>query len=276
VFAGQKDVVEAKLWGKVVRITTSVVGGTVLILGVWFWYAWFGQTPKPMIAIRFENDPAYSGKSAFAGTAKDQLIYLHGGTLARYDMKQKKEVWSHFIIDKKQIEADVAKEMREIQKEIDDANNRGSEHVPKMPDPAKLARSMEKFEAASMDLRVNGQNIWILKPGKLTRFDWDKGESAKEMDIKERYDRRLNRGDELVFFQDDFEHKKRSALRVNLNTCESVAEDLSGAPKTELAMNSTGDGAKLGSKDKGTTGLPTTPGKDNGKPIDPKKVQQQV
>src|SRR6185295_12335108 len=50
VYAGQKDVVEAKLWGKVVRLTTSVVGGTVLILGVWFWYSWFGQTPKPILA----------------------------------------------------------------------------------------------------------------------------------------------------------------------------------------------------------------------------------
>jgi outer membrane protein assembly factor BamB len=275
VYAGQKNVIEAKLWRKVVLITTSTLGGTALILGVWFWYAWFGQTPKPILAIRFENDPAYSGVSAFAG--KDQIVYLHGGTLARYDMKQKKSVWSHYIIDKKQIQADVEKEMREIQKEIDDANNRGSEHVPKMPDKDKLARQMEKYEARSMELRVLGSNIWIMKPGKLIRYDWEKGELEKEIAVKERYDRRLNRGDQLLFLTEERDRKNESVMRINLNTCETSTEDLMGT-KTDLAMNTPkpADAGRIGTKDSGTTGLPTAPGQDKGKPIDPKKVQQQV
>ena len=275
VYAGQKNVVEAKLWRKVVLITTSTVGGTALILGVWFWYAWFGQTPKPILAIRFENDPAYSGGSAMAG--KDQLVYLHGGTLARYDMKQKKEVWSHYIIDKKQIQADAEKEMREIQKEIDEANNRGSEHTPKMPDKQKLMRQMERFEARSMELRLMGSNIWIMKPGKLIRYDWEKGEPDKEIAVKERYDRRLNRGDQLLFLTEDRDRRNESVMRINLDTCETSTEDLMGH-KSELAMNTPkpADAGRIGTTESGTTGLPTAPGKDNGKPIDPKKVNQQV
>ena len=270
VFAGQKSVMEARLWRKVVLVTGSAVGLIALLVGFWFWWAWFGSTPKPMWTLRFENNPAYSGASAFAG--KDQIVFIHGRDLARWDMKQNKQIWTKDLIDHKQIELDVAKEMRDTQKAIDEANNRGSEHVPKMPDPKKLTKSMEKWQARSMQLKVVGQNIWVIRPGKLIRYDWDSGEQVKEIAIREEYGtRRLNRGDELLFLLEQENGRKKSVTRVNLNTCESKTEDIM-APKTEVA-STTDD---RGGKGQATTGIPTTPGKDSNKPIDPKKVSQQA
>src|SRR4051812_19393694 len=116
------------------------LAGIGAIVGFWFWFAWFGSTPKPMFSVRFENDAVLSGSSAFAG--QDQLVFLHGGTLARHDMKQKKEIWSHYLVDKKKIEEEVNKDMRDTKKAIDEANFRNPEHVPKMPDEQKLTKEL--------------------------------------------------------------------------------------------------------------------------------------
>ena len=35
-------------------------------------------------------------------------MFIHGDTLARYDMKLKKEIWSRHLVDKKEIEAAIA------------------------------------------------------------------------------------------------------------------------------------------------------------------------
>src|SRR5207249_538951 len=60
VYGAQKSVVQARLWRRVGRATAviCIIGG--LALGLWFWYAWFGSTPKTYFAVRFEQ-PAYSG-----------------------------------------------------------------------------------------------------------------------------------------------------------------------------------------------------------------------
>src|SRR4051794_15641493 len=116
VYALQRDVKEARAWRKVVLITMGSLTGIGAIVGVWFWFAWFGSTPKPMFTVRFENDAALSGGSAFAG--QEQIVFLHGGTLARHDMKQKKELWSHYLVDTNKIAEEVDKEMRETKKAI--------------------------------------------------------------------------------------------------------------------------------------------------------------
>src|SRR4051812_866923 len=109
VFEGQSSVAEARMWRRTVRVATSVVVITVAVLGVWIWYAWFGSHPKSAFSVRFP-EPAFSGQSFFAG--KDQIIFLHGDTLARHDMKLNREIWSRRLIDMKLIEAEVAKEIK--------------------------------------------------------------------------------------------------------------------------------------------------------------------
>jgi len=60
-----------------------------------------------VFSVRFaDDDRAYSGEAHLIG--KDQIVFLHGGTLARYDLKTKKPVWSEELISKQQI-ADAVK-----------------------------------------------------------------------------------------------------------------------------------------------------------------------
>ena len=97
VYAGQKFRVEARFWRKAGLIFGSFATAVVLFFGVWIWYAWFGSVPHPYFSVRFEDtDRAYAGASQLVG--KDQIVFLHGGTLARYDLKTKKQIWSQELV----------------------------------------------------------------------------------------------------------------------------------------------------------------------------------
>jgi len=63
------------------------------------------------------------------------------------------------------------------------ANNEAWEHVPQMPDPEKLAQSLEREAGAALQLRIRGQNIWVFSARKLVRYDWNTGKSVQEVPI---------------------------------------------------------------------------------------------
>lgn len=280
VYAGQKSVMEARAWRRTVLVAGAVGALVVAVLGFWIWYVASGSRPKPAWSVRFP-EPSYSGQSAFCG--KDQIVFLHGDTLARYDMKLNKELWSRHLVDKKQIEAAVAKEMNEMQVLIDKANSENPDHMPKMPNPEKLQQSMQRAAAAALELVIRGQNVWVLSPGKLTRYDQDTGNPVKEIPVPAGYGGLIPRGDELLDV--DFETGKPIVTHINLSTCESRTEEVgpSGAPLADAAKTDRADAkpnaraAAAGNNGSGKAGLPIgMPGKDAGKVLDPKKVEEQA
>jgi hypothetical protein len=91
VYEGQRSVVEARVWRKTMGVAAAVAAIIVALIGVWSWYVFFGSTPKVAFSTRF-GEVGYSGQSQILG--KDQIVLLHGDTLARHDMTQKKEIWS--------------------------------------------------------------------------------------------------------------------------------------------------------------------------------------
>jgi hypothetical protein len=101
VYEFQKSVVEARRWRKVLWASSSAAALMFLLLGIWIWYAWFGCAPKTIFSVRFD-EPSYSGQSALAGQNHDQLVFLHGATLARYDLKSRAKVWSRELLDRQQ------------------------------------------------------------------------------------------------------------------------------------------------------------------------------
>jgi hypothetical protein len=236
--------------------------------------------PKTAWSVRFA-EPSYSGQSAFYG--KDQIVFLHGDTLALHDMKLKKEVWSRRLVDTKEIDAAIATEMKEMQAVIDKANSDNPDHVPKMPDPEKLRKSMQRAAAAALDLRVRGENIWVLSPGKITRYDRDNGNPVKEIPVPAGFGGLIPRGDELLNV--DLETGKPIITHINLTTCETRTEEIGGslpaAPAT--ATTDLADAKPVGSattaakRSSGKAGLPVgMPGRDAGKVMDPKKVAEQA
>jgi hypothetical protein len=279
VFEGQKSVIEARLWRKTVRVATTVCAALALLCGVWIWYRFFGSMPKPIFSVHFP-EAAYSGQSVIAG--KDQIIFLHGGTLARHDMKQKKEIWSLYLVDKSEIERGIAQMMKHSKAAIDRANSDDPENVPKMPDADEMRLEMERGAAASLQLRVVGQNIWVQTPGKLIRYDYDNGKPVKEIPLKNGFANLMHRGDELLLL--DEEQGKQNLTRINLNTCESRTDEIAGPKTADTAgtepskNNATRAGAGGTSKgSSATAGLPIgMPGKDAGRALDPAKVAQQA
>ncbi len=274
VYEGQAAVVEARLWRRVRWVAWGVGTVVVALLGFWFWYAWFGSTPKVVFSIGFPQ-PAYSGQSELAG--KEQVVFLHGGTLARHDMQQKKEVWSSYLINTNDIQAEVAREIARVKVLIDKANADASEFIPKMPDPEKLARSLERQAAAALELRVHGQNIWILSGEKLTRYDWDTGKPAQEIKIPPGYGSLIAQGEELLLL--NAETGQPAITHINLATCDSKTSPFgSQAPSaTSAPANNTGPPGRPGQPQRELAGLPTgMPGRDAGKVMDPAKVAAQA
>ena len=101
VYEGQKSFVEARRWRIVGRAAIAICVVLVGLAGLWVWYLFWGCQPKPIFSVRFP-EMSYSGQAIIA--AKDQIVFLHGELLARYDMKQNKEIWSRHLVDTNEIE----------------------------------------------------------------------------------------------------------------------------------------------------------------------------
>jgi hypothetical protein len=275
----QKSVVERRRSRKMGLVFGSAAAVIVLVLGVWFWWAWFGQKPTAIFATRFEK-PAYSGASALCGD--NQIVFLHGSTLARHDLGQKKELWSANLMDKAEIARKVEKELKALHELQDKLNSDAPDAPPvKIPSPEKLARELELSSAASLELRVVGQNIWVQSPGKIVHYDWDTGKVVKELKVEGGFGGFLLRGDELLMF--DEKPYRHIINHINLVTADMRKEVIVDPerPDSAVAKAATNTNAKAGttiaSRGKGGgAGLPTgAPGKDGGKPLDAKKVEQQ-
>ncbi len=253
IYEGRKDVVEAKFWRKTGRIIGALGTVVALALGAWTWYAWFGSVPHPYFSVRFDDtDRAYSGRSQLVGS--EQLVFLHGGTLARCDLKAKKQIWSQELITKQQL-ADAIKAANE-----EDARANEGTGFKTHRSQSDIETSAKQMLQAELSLRVAGQNIWVGKGDKLTRYDWDTGKIAREISLPERGGELVENGDELLMLG------AQSVTHISLASGDSRVEQFGppGAAGLASAQNST-----TGS------GMPGT-SVDTGKPLDPQKVEAQA
>jgi hypothetical protein len=269
VYAGQKSLIEARFWKKFTRLAMSL--GLVLLaaLGFWIWYAWVGSTPRPVFSVRFP-EPAYSGQSAFADD--NQIVFLHGETLARYDLKTRKPAWSHDLIDHSQIRKQADQEMGNLQALAAKAQEEGRARVPKVPSLDRLVQRLERAAAARLELRVKGRNIWVANSGKVVLHDWDTGKPAKELTVAAGFSDMIARGDEMWLVEAGRFQPQANLTRINLRTGETRVEDLRGGAVAQLSRPGAGEVAA-----QSLAGLPVgTPGRDLDKPMDPARVAEQV
>ncbi len=189
-YAGQRDVSQRTEWNKVAFIAKLAALLIVAAIGVWIWYAWFGSRPKPAFAIRFENEPAASGKSAFC--PDNQIVFIHGDKLARYDLKSKKEVWLNHIVDKKKIGEQAAITVKRMQEEA-----AKSEYTIRVPSVEKYTKESIRSAERNLELLVLDKNIWVANGSKVVRYDWDSGQSKQEIEFSGGFDRAKRVGDEM-------------------------------------------------------------------------------
>jgi hypothetical protein len=276
VYEGRRALVEARLWRKLVWVSCGVGSLLFALAAFWFWYSFFGSAPKVVFSVRFA-EPAYSGQSIICGKDRDQIVFLHGRTLARHDIKTKKAIWSREVVDPKQIEAGVEMEVKAMQAIIDKANSENPEQVPKMPSRDKLLRQAEREATAALTLYVRGRNIWVASPGKLVRYEWETGQPDKEMDVPPGAGELIAREDELVTLNS--ESGKPTVTHIDLDSCQSRTEDFvlpQQSSEGGFAASGTLGTAGLASA-QARAGMPTgTPGRDAGRPMDPAKVAEQA
>jgi hypothetical protein len=208
----------------------------------WGWYVFVGTKPNVAFSVRFEQ-PAFSGQSILCDNR--QLVFLHGDTLARYDIKSKKQVWVRRLVDPKQAEEaaeEYLKEEQAAQKrarlEMGDVGDAG------LPARDRLVRSIVRRAAEELKLHVSGHNIWISTPEKLVRYEWDTGNPANEIPIENEDGNLTTRGDELLVFGGSFGGPE-TLTRINLATARTRIEQARGVTVNPVAT-STNKGAPGG------------------------------
>jgi hypothetical protein len=258
-FAGQRDAVEGQRWRKIGLVASSIGAVIVVILGVWVWYAWFGSRPRPVVALRFENESAMSGMSAFCDNG--QMVFIHGDKLARYDVKAKKEVWLRHLLDKKKIGAEAEAAIKAMQAEA-----AKSEFAFKIPSVEETTKDMIRGAEEAQQLRVFGRNIWVADGQKARRFDWDTGEPKQEIEFSGDFAEGVLRGDTLEF-REQVGAKRMSLTRFNLGNgaidSDEIGEKEPPAPEANLAAMLAAAGSKSG------TGA-------GGKKLDPQRLAAAV
>jgi len=248
IYAGRKDLIAARSGRKTGLILGALGAVVVLALGVWAWYVFVGSVPHPYFSVRFDDaSRAYSGTSQLVG--KNDFVFLHGSTLARCDLKTKKQIWSQELVTTQQI-ADVVKAEKDLEARQDQENSDGYHHRRSADD---IERTAKQILQAELSLRVVGQDIWVKNTDKLTHFSWDSGEVLREIPLPERGELVQN-GDELLVLG------AQTVTHVSPASGDSHVENF-GATAPAGAQNP--DGA-------GLSGL------GGGQPLDPQKVEAQV
>jgi hypothetical protein len=270
VYEGQRSAVEARYWGKIARIGGGVGGVLALFLGVWFWYAWFGSVPHVAFSTRFDQ-PSYSGSSTAVG---NDLVFLHGGTLARYGWKSKKQIWSEDLVDQKELADEIDREKRSQDESIQSMRSHGASRFGHIATPEEIAAQVRRLMEASLHLRVVGSNIWVAKAEKLIRYDWNSGKPAQEIALPQSVYEAIPRGNELMFVKRTGTGQQISHF--SLVTGETRTEDIQLADQPPAPAARPNPAVAGASPNSSGRGLPNGRGTDRNKPFDRDKVASDV
>jgi hypothetical protein len=261
VYAGQKFHVEAQFWRKAGLIFGSIVAAAVLAVGFWVWYAWFGSVPHPQFSVRFDDtDRAYSGTSQLVD--KDQIVFLHGGTLARYDLKTKKPAWSLELVTKEQIAGIVKAENDQRARD-----NQAGEY-DRVPPPGSQEREAKIMLQGALSLHISGRNIWVASPDKLTHYDWDSGKVLQEIPLPRYHGELIARNDELLM-SEETEVGAQFVTHYSLTDGATHKEEFHDPGAVTVASAPGGRGAGGGAGN-------STPGAAGGQPPDAQKLAEQA
>jgi len=276
VHIGGKFVAQREYWRKVGLIGGSVGAALALVFGFWFWYAWIGSRPSVYFSVRWDNI-SHSGASWIVGG--NQLVFLHGGTLARYNLQTKQKVWSLDLVTPQQV-ADALKAEDEEDSKIQQRTGRN-------PD-VMIPRMREKFARIKLEqeltLHGSGKNIWIqslktptdeeLDTGDarsqviLTHYDWATGNVAQQVTLTNDFNGLTDHGDEMLAVG-AAPDGGQTVTHISMEDGGMHTEEFFGAPAAPVAQNMRPAGGSPGG------GLPLSPDQA-GRPLNPEKVAEQA
>jgi hypothetical protein len=228
VYENQFGAVAARSTRKLARVVFTVIALLVLLLGGYGWFLFSGSKPRVVFSATFST-PAYNGAGKLLG---DEAVLLHGGHLARYDLKSKKEVWGVDLIDTNgvnaQAEAAVVKESDELEYWKKNLQTAGS--------TAPRRHSKEEFYHVALagaqsgyTLHVHEQNIWLRTRDKLTQYDWATGKPGREVFLHGYVERAVASQDSLLIFLRT--NAGEELTKVDLKSGEMQTQQISERPR---------------------------------------------
>jgi hypothetical protein len=240
------------------------VAGVLLVAGLafWIWYAWIASVPKVQFSVRWDAI-SHSGTSWITG---DQIVFLHGGTLARYNWQTKQKIWSVDLVSTQEVDA-ILKQEDEEKAEEERRGHDTSGGIQLYSYRQKYARiGIEQ----SLSLEGSGKNVWIAQGNTLTHYDWDTGTVAQQVTVTNGLEQLTQHsGEFLVLGRAD--DGSQSVTHINMDDGQVSTEEFAGAKASaEVVQNI----PRAAMPDSGG-GLPLNPNGRNG-PMDPQRVAQQA
>ena len=270
VHIGGRFQAERAFWRKTSRIAGSITAVLVLVLGFWFWYAWFGSVPGKYFSIRWDAI-SHSGGSWLVG--KDDIVFLHGGTLAHYNLHTKQKVWSLDLVTPQMV-AD------ELKQEDDESTKQQHETGEASADILQPQHIREKYARIGLESALylcgSGKNIWVEKDDILTHYDWATGNVLQQVACTNDWGHVIEEGDDFlsVTRNDD---GTETITHISMDSGQVSTEAFGGAAPTAVAKNAPRSAMRgpTTSSSQADGGLPLNPNGED-KPMNPQKVAQQV
>ena len=187
-------------------------------------------------------------------------MFLHGGTLARYDIKSGNEIWSDDLVSKQQI-ADAVSRVNQTA-----PTDKFGQRIPQSQIEESVASGLE----GELQLHVSGQNVWVSTRDKLTHYDWDTGKVLQEIPLANRAGGFIARNDEFLIIGAGADGQAL-VTHINPATGESRVEEISQPGPMTMAQNASGAAGGTGIQP--DNGLPLAPGTG---PMNPAAVGEQA
>ena len=199
VYENQFGVAAARSTRKLGRIILGVSAALIVLLGGYGWFLFAGSKPRVKFSAKFST-PAHNGRGKLLG---NEAVLLHGGYLARYDLKKKKQIWAVDLIDpvKVNAEAEADEAQEKIELETWARNRRGDEiFAPKRHTKEEFYQMALASAQAEYTLHIHEQNIWLRTRDKLVQYDWASGKPGREVALSGYVERTVPAQDSLLIF----------------------------------------------------------------------------
>lgn len=242
--------VEARFWRKTGLIMKGSALALFLLAALAIWYNFFLALPSPVFSVHFD-DRAMVGQSRQVDP--DQLLFIHGATFARYDLKTKKSVWSHELFTPADVDQVVA-QMSQAQ----------SGHSYKTGQEALQRLARQELESA-YSLLGTGKYVWLASLNTLTRYDWDTGAPLQTISLGDDRGEFVAGDGELLVLRESPTGAKY-VTHINYATGDARTEEFHENGKMLLTTRKPSDPG---------SGLPSVAGNPN-QPLDPGKVAEQA
>jgi hypothetical protein len=260
-FTGSRFVAEHEF-----RRKAGTIGGIVgvvlaAVLGFWFWYAWIGSVPKVKFSVPFDA-VSHTGISWING---DEIVFLHGGTLARYNWQTKQKIWSVDLVNTQEVDA--------ILKAEDEERADEARHGEDTSGGIQLPSYRQKYARIGLEsallLQGSGKNVWISKGNTLTHYDWDTGNVLQQITVTNGLEQLAQHGDEFLALGRGADGVQ-SVTHISMDDGQMSTEEFVGANAPVVVVQN----APRVAADNGG-GLPLSPNEAN-RPMNPQRVAQEA